>query len=105
MGRFKHYIDDAESYLIKYLSFFGGRKFQIMELTPFDDVDPRPHIRLMTYRAEMQARIDSGGEMSETDNEKITEMESYSHICWCNPELIYCDDTRGNEVWKHHYPN
>ena len=73
----------------------------MMELTPFDDVDKRPHIELLSYQAHMQEKMDKGLPPDEKDEEIITQLESYRHVCWCNPELIYCDDVRGNEVWLH----
>lgn len=81
-----------KSFLEHYKAHFGDAKFQFIDLTPEYDKDLRPcdHISLedrFTFRP--------------PTDEEIAAMDEYRHPCWCNPELIYADDLKGNEVWLH----
>ena len=74
------------------MSYFGEAKMRILEMMPEDEEEARPrHIEL--------------GSMSYvTPEDETDEPVLYSHPCWCNAELIYCDDDKGNEVWLHKRP-
>lgn len=78
------------SFLQFYLGFFGDRRFQFVDLLPeYDSAHPYQHMGL----DEKFMGLDS--------QRALEEMDKYTHHCWCNPELIYADDVRGNEVWLH----
>jgi hypothetical protein len=85
-------IRATKSFLEHYLGFFGDRKFQYVDLMPeIDEAAPdREHVDL--GERFMHPHV--------TD-EEIAAMDEYRHPCWCNPELIYADDKKGNEVWLH----
>lgn len=80
----------ATSFLQFYLNFFGDRRQQFIDLLPAQDPNSTvAHVPL-------DERLI--GPVTQKD---IEEMDQYKHTCWCNPELIYADDVRGNEVWLH----
>lgn len=76
-------------YLQYYLGFFGDKKHSHVDLLPVHEESAQPHRAL-------EEKFTVG------DVQKaVEEMDKYTHPCWCNPELIYADDIRGNEVWLH----
>lgn len=77
-----------------YLTHFGDRRHQFIDIVPeYDKKNSNDHCSLM----------DSPLTETPTD-EQIAQMGTYVHTCWCNPELIYADDIKGNEVWLHKPP-
>ncbi len=74
------------SYLAKYLAIFGETKLRCVEHIPYNDIGDieKRHIEI----------IEIGTEIADIS-------ENFTHPCWCNPELIYADDEKGNEVWRH----
>lgn len=77
------------TYLQYYLSFFGDKRHSYVDLLPVHEQNAPPHRSLDEKFAIAPIQ------------KAIEEMDKYTHPCWCNPELIYADDTRGNEVWLH----
>lgn len=83
-------IKTGISFLEYYLQFFGDRKMAYVDLLPeTSELGTRQHVpldeKLIGLPPEKAAE----------------EMDKYTHPCWCHPELIYADDTKGNEVWLH----
>lgn len=84
-------IKAAISFTSYYLNWFGDKTHQFIDLTPeYDKTGPCDHLSLLD-RCTFKTPTD----------EEIAKMDTYFHPCWCNPELIYADDLRGNEVWLH----
>ena len=78
------------NYLTHYLKFFGDRCGLWEELYPFYD-----EFRAPTDHVGLEAKF------STISTPEQAAIDKYRHPCWCNPELIYADDVRGNEVWLH----
>lgn len=78
-------------FLQYYLSYFGDHGHRFVDLLPQFDRDSRPHLALDAKFSQPIAPDKSPAEV----------MDNYTHPCWCNPELIYADDLKGNEVWLH----
>lgn len=94
MGSRKSSPNQDESYLQHYLSVFGETRGQSVELIPpKDGARENDHLELSSIEF-----------MEMTDEVKEKYLNGYDHPCWCNPELIYCDEARGNEVWLHKRP-
>lgn len=100
MGKFKSMSmdNDCHSYTMHYLQFFGDSRYQIVELLPPGDG--------ISYDREHEQITGLGclpGEPLNPIEEPLVadEIDNRKHICWCEPELIYADDDRGNEVWLH----
>ena len=89
MGAFKNLAVEA-SFLLHYLQFFGDNQFKILELIPSQDSAyyDRRHLEVAKHGIEV---LEGEPQIEDID----------SHPCWCNAELIYADDIRGNEVWLH----
>ena len=88
-------IESQVSFLVYYLKFFGDTRYRFVDLTPgYDTVARTPHMTL-------DQKFSDPAIQELTEEEAIAKMDEYSHPCWCNPELIYADDKRGNEVWLH----
>lgn len=82
-------IAKTASFLAHYLQFFGDRTHLYIDLLPEDDDGgERDHLAL-----------DQKFKMAPED--VAENFDKYVHPCWCNAELIYADDKRGNEVWLH----
>ncbi len=85
-------IAKTKSYLEYYLNFFKDRSHSFVDLFVEDEEDGAPaHLGL-------DAKFNSPPPLNVDPSEL---MDRYSHPCWCNPELIYCDELKGNEVWLH----
>lgn len=78
-----------KSYLEHYLEFFRDQSHRFEELFPLHDM--REHVEL---GSKFTTPLPPNSEPSAA-------MDRYTHPCWCNPELIYVDELRGNEVWLH----
>ena len=90
MGGFKEMsIEEPKGYLEHYLGYFGERELVTVDLTPTPGSDKY-------YKAHIE--VVDAGMIPGKDPEDLT---TYLHPCWCNPELIYADDRRGNKVWLH----
>ena len=88
-------IDAACSFLNYYLRFFGDRRYQFVDLTPAYDVET------CVEHLSLSEKFSDPAIQELTEEEAIAKMDEYSHPCWCNPELVYADDLKGNEVWLH----
>jgi hypothetical protein len=79
-----------ESYLAKYLAYFGDQRQLVVENLPIESpsMPERKHLELHELPPEP---------------EKGEPADAYRHPCWCRPLLIYADDVRGNEVWSHNW--
>jgi hypothetical protein len=64
-----------------------------LEIVPFKDF-PKEREHLEAHSDDMKSQIIELIERGE-------KVDIFAHPCWCNPELIYRDDVRGNEVWLH----
>ena len=85
---------DERSYLQYFMKHFGEAKMRVIEMMPEGALaGDLKHIE-----------ISSVGYMKPEDEDLSDEVDLYSHPCWCHPELIYCDDDKGNEVWLHKRP-
>lgn len=84
-------IARAKSFLEYYLDFFRDRPGVFVDLLPEHDDFGLKHLDLDAKFSQPLPPDKNPGE----------EMDRYTHPCWCNPELIYADDIRGNEVWLH----
>ena len=76
----------TESFLSHYLQYFGEAKHSFVDLYPDGIVGE--HLPL-DEKYKMPAST------------VVENFDKYVHPCWCNAELIYADDKRGNEVWLH----
>lgn len=81
-----------EPFTAFYMKYFGDRKFAWVDLIPHEDDSGRQHLGL---DEKFNAARATGNPVN------LDELEKYTHPCWCHPELIYADDTKGNEVWLH----
>lgn len=88
-------LTPENSLLCFFLKYFGDNTHQIMESYPIvgSDEPNRTHIEMGS--PEHTAAALGNFELIDSDN------RLYAHPCWCNPQLIYVDDVRGNEVWLH----
>jgi hypothetical protein len=77
-----------------YLTHFGDRRHQFIDIVPEIDTP---------FKLDHCSLMDNNLTKTPTDDE-IAAMSQYVHTCWCNPELIYADDLKGNEVWLHKPP-
>lgn len=80
-----------QTYLIHFLEVFRDKTFQFIDIMPeVDEIYPHDHLGLeQRFTAEP------------LKEEGVAKAQTYGHCCWCNPELIYTDDLRDNEVWLH----
>lgn len=74
----------GETFLAYYRTFFGDARFRFVDIEPCDPEED--HVGL---------------EEKIRDPAMAAQLDTYVHPCWCNPELIYADDDRCNEVWLH----
>lgn len=77
-------------FLAFYLQYFGEGRHLYVDLMPEDT----EHCRGRSHLGLEQKRHLAPEILAQS-------FDKYVHICWCNPELIYADDKRGNEVWLH----
>lgn len=79
------------AYLEFYLGFFGDRRDRWLDVLPATEVPSRnPHACLSEkYLADVSMKGN------------VEDFDKHIHPCWCNPDLVYCDDLKGNEVWIH----
>jgi hypothetical protein len=83
-------IKTGVSFLEYYLQFFGDKKHAYVDLLPeATSVGARLHVPLEEKTTGL------------SPEKAMEQLDKYVHPCWCHPELIYADDTKGNEVWLH----
>ena len=81
----------SKTYLEEYLGVFGDKSYQYIDVYPEGNADyDETHLALSERFTAHPA-----------SEKEVAEAAEYKHCCWCNPELIYTDDLRGNEVWLH----
>ena len=78
----------SPSYTEYYTKYFRENDVDFVELTP-------------TYPTQSETgrrHLD----LDEIGNQvEVQDFDKYTHPCWCNPELVYADPIKGNEVWLH----
>lgn len=83
-------MENIKSFLSHYRAYFGDATFRYLDLLPlYDSFNKRTHLDLDEKFKTIQAK------------DAVEALDKYTHPCWCNPELIYADESRGNEVWLH----
>jgi hypothetical protein len=82
----------AVSFTAFYLQYFGDRRMQHIDLLP----------EAVGEDFKRHACLDEKFLVNPPDPKQAAEdFDKYTHPCWCNPELIFADDLKGNEVWLH----
>lgn len=92
-------------YLEYYLKYFGEATHRLVEIIPASE--ERVHVELSLGGIADPSHVkniktqEQEREQEQEQERETKEISHHAHPCWCNPELIYCDEEKGNEVWLH----